>query len=264
MFKTSVVVGNSNGLGVAMTLVLAGKGIDVTFIGDEAARSEISDKAKEEKLQDKISVVNGMEFISDVEVAFDFSPDGKNKKEMAGKIESCIPENAVLAIHTILSDVSRIAAGTKIRNRVIGARYVAPGSVKNHVEITRTLDTDDETYKIFRDFAGIISKDVVDAPDIVGGIYFRLMPVSANMAARLIMEGVAMDDIETAIIYGTNSQIGPLRVADYVGIDVVLELLEAIYAESGEATYRPCPLLKNMVQAGLTGVKAGRGFYTYK
>lgn len=264
MFKTSVVVGNSNGLGVAMTLVLAGKGIAVTFVGDDAAESEIAAKAIEEKLQGKISVLKEMKPLSDIEIAFDFSPDGDKRKEIAGKIESCIPENAVLAIHTVLSDVSRIAVGTKKRSRVIGARYVAPASIVNHVEITRTLDTDDETYDKFKEFAGTISKDIVDAPDIVGGIYFRLLPVSTNMAARLLLEGVQLEDIETAMIYGTNSPTGPLRVADYVGIDLILNLLKAIYAESGEVTYRPCPLLKNMVQAGLKGVKTGRGFYTYK
>jgi len=174
-------------------------------------------------------------------------------------------EEAILATNTSSISITAIAARTARPDRVIGMHFMNPVPVMKLVEIIRGLATSDETYAAVDAAAQKMGKSTVLSRDIPGFIVNRVLMPYINEAVQALYEGIAsVEDIDTAMKLGTNVPMGPLTLADFIGLDTCLAIMEVLHeGMGGDSKYRPCPLLKKYVEAGWLGRKSGRGFYPY-
>ena len=185
------------------------------------------------------------------------------KLELFRQLDQLAPAAAVLASNTSSISITQIAAVTQRPTQVIGMHFMNPVPVMKLVELIRGLQTSDETYAALTSFCTAINKTTVLAIDAPGFVVNRILCPMLNEAIFLVQEGVKPEDIDTAMKLGTNQPMGPLTLADFVGLDTLLYILQVLHRELGEDKYRPCPLLIKYVEAGWYGKKSGRGFYTY-
>lgn len=174
------------------------------------------------------------------------------------------PEHAILASNTSSISITAIAAQTDRPDRVIGMHFFNPVPVMQLVEVVRGLATSDETYAQVRDLAEALGKTPVEVNDAPGFVSNRVLMPMINEAVFCVMEGVATpESVDAVMKLGMAHPMGPLQLADFIGLDVCLMILEVLHRELGDDKYRPCPLLRKMVTAGHLGRKSGRGFYAY-
>ncbi|MBW2256484.1 MAG: 3-hydroxybutyryl-CoA dehydrogenase [Deltaproteobacteria bacterium] len=187
------------------------------------------------------------------------------KYEIMETLSKVVHPEAVLATNTSSISITAIAAHTERPDRVIGMHFMNPVPVMKLVEIIRGLATSDETYEEVRTVAERVKKTVVCSRDMPGFIVNRILMPYINEAVYALYEGVAtVPDIDTAMKLGTNVPMGPLSLADFIGLDTCLAIMEVLHdGMGGDSKYRPCPLLKKYVEAGWLGRKSGRGFYNY-
>lgn len=185
------------------------------------------------------------------------------KAKLFRELDSVVKPGSILASNTSSISITRIAAATTRPERVIGVHFMNPVPVMKLVELIRGLQTSDETYAQIVDFCSRIDKTTVLAIDTPGFIVNRILCPMINEAIFLVQEGVKPEDIDNAMKLGTNQPMGPLTLADFVGLDTLLYILQLLHRELGEDKYRPCPLLVKYVEAGWFGKKTGRGFYRY-
>ena len=175
----------------------------------------------------------------------------------------CAPQ-AILASNTSSISITEIAAVTARPDRVIGMHFMNPVPLMKLVEVIRGLATSDETYQAVKALAEKLDKVPVEVNDYPGFISNRILMPLINEAIYCVMEGVAAPEaIDTVMKLGMNHPMGPLTLADFIGLDVCLSIMNVLHDGLGDAKYRPCPLLKKMVAAGHLGKKSGRGFYSY-
>ena len=175
--------------------------------------------------------------------------------------ESC-PRETILASNTSGIPISLLASATKRPDKVIGTHFMNPVPLMKGVEIVRSLLTSEETLKVSVDFVRSLGKETVVVKDSPGFVVNRIITLVINEAAKLLEENLAsMEDIDRIEKLSHNWLMGPFELADLVGIDVVVDLLEGIYQQTGWERYKPAPLLKRMVEIGYTGRKVGKGFY---
>lgn len=177
--------------------------------------------------------------------------------------EICAPQT-ILASNTSSLPITEIAAATKRPEKVIGMHFSQPVPVMRSVEIIRALTTSDETYSAAYQVALELGKVPVGSRDVPGFISNRIMQTMINEAIFCVYEGVGTaEDVDRLMKMCANHPMGPLELADFIGLDTVLHILEVMYAGYGDCKYRPCPLLRQYVNAGWLGRKTGRGFYVY-
>ena len=192
------------------------------------------------------------------------SEDFALKKQVFETLDRVAPADAVLATNTSSISITEIAAVTRRPDRVIGMHFMNPVPVMSLIEIIRGLATSDATYALTEDLTKRLGKTPVEVNDYPGFVINRILMPMINEAAFALMEGVASREaIDTVMKLGANHPMGPLALADMVGLDVCLSIMEVLHEGLGDSKYRPCPLLRKMVRAGYLGRKSGRGFYEY-
>ena len=186
------------------------------------------------------------------------------KRSIFAKLDEIAPKQAILASNTSSLPITEIAAATKRPEKVIGMHFMNPVPVMKLVEIIRGLATDDDVYKAVEKMTEKLSKVPVEVNDFPGFVANRILMPMINEAIYTLYEGVATEEsIDQVMKLGMNHPMGPLQLADFIGLDTCLYIMETLHEGFGDSKYRPCPLLRKYVAAGWLGKKSGRGFYQY-
>jgi 3-hydroxybutyryl-CoA dehydrogenase len=186
------------------------------------------------------------------------------KSALFVKLDQVMPEQTIFASNTSSVSITAMAAATKRPERVIGMHFMNPAPVMKLVEIVRGLQTSDTTYERIKQLAERLGKTTVLAREAPGFIVNRILIPMLNEAVFVLEEGLASrEDIDAAMVLGTNQPLGPLALADMIGLDTVLAIAEVLHRELGDDKYRPAPLLRRYVAAGWLGKKTRRGFFEY-
>lgn len=186
------------------------------------------------------------------------------KANLFQKLDGICPAPAILATNTSSLPITEIAAVTKRPDKVIGMHFMQPVPVMKLIEVIRGLATSDETYKAVEDLAIRMGKVPVPVNDFPGFVSNRILLPMINEAIYCVHEGVATPEaVDDVMKLGMNHPMGPLALADFIGLDTCLYIMEILHSGMGDSKYRPCPLLRKYVKAGWLGKKSGRGFYIY-
>ena len=186
------------------------------------------------------------------------------KAELFRALDRILPEEAILASNTSSISITKLAAQTERPGQVIGMHFFNPVPVMGLVEIVRGLQTTQTTFERVRELAGQLGKTPVEVNDAPGFVSNRVLMPMINEAVFSVMEGVATPEaIDQVFQLGMAHPMGPLTLADFIGLDVCLDILRVLHEGHGDPKYRPCPLLIRMVDAGWLGRKSGKGFYSY-
>jgi 3-hydroxybutyryl-CoA dehydrogenase len=201
----------------------------------------------------------------EVEVAIEAATeDFPTKRALFERLDAQTPSNAILASNTSSISITALAAATKRAPRVIGMHFMNPVPVMPLVEIVRGLETSQETFDAIESLAKQLGKTPVEARDFPGFVSNRVLLPMINEAIYALYEGVASAEaIDTVMKLGMNHPMGPLELADLIGLDTCLAIMNVLHEGFGDSKYRPCPLLQQYVAAGRLGRKTGRGFYEY-
>ncbi|WP_134702469.1 3-hydroxybutyryl-CoA dehydrogenase [Ammoniphilus sp. YIM 78166] len=187
------------------------------------------------------------------------------KTELFKKLDDICPAHTILASNTSSLPITEIAAVTKRPEKVIGMHFMNPVPVMKLIEVIRGLATSDDTYSAVEDLSKKMGKVPVEVNDFPGFVSNRILLPMINEAIYCVYEGVATPEaVDEVMKLGMNHPMGPLTLADFIGLDTCLYIMEVLHEGLGDSKYRPCPLLRKYVKAGWLGKKSGRGFYVYE
>jgi 3-hydroxybutyryl-CoA dehydrogenase len=269
-------------MGNGIAHVFAQSGYDVTMIdvaeaalekGKGTIASNLDRQIKKGTLQSadkdailgRIRTATSTDAISDADVVIEAATENRDLKfRIFSDLDAKAKPGAILASNTSSISITEIAARTKRPELVIGMHFMNPVPVMQLVEVIRGLATSDETTKRVFDLSKAVGKTPVEARDFPGFIANRILMPMINEAVFCLMEGVgSAESIDTVMKLGMNHPLGPLALADLIGLDTCLAILEVLHDGIGDPKYRPCPLLRTYVAAGWLGRKTKRGFFTY-
>ncbi len=222
-------------------------------------------EADAQKTLDGIQVVSGVQDFGAVDLAIEAVTENPALKfQIFKQLDEACGKSAILASNTSSISITAIAAQTKRPDKVAGMHFMNPVPIMKLVEGIRGLQTSDETFKAVRAASEKMGKTFIEAKDQPGFAVNRILMPMINEAVTALHEGVAsVEDIDTAMKLGTNQPMGPLTLADFIGLDTCLAIMNVLHEGLGDSKYRPSPLLKQYVAAGWLGKKTGRGFYRY-
>ena len=278
--RIGVVGAGTMGRGIAQ--VCAASGFDVVMsdvsaeavaaglasIGKQLARAvekERMSAAQMDTLLSRVETVTGIEAMAGVDVCIEAATENPDVKlDLFRALESVCREDAILASNTSSISLTKIAGACSRPERVIGMHFFNPVPLMKLVEIIRAMQTSDATFEAAKALADRLGKTAIAVADSPGFVVNRMLVPMINEAVYALSEGLASaEEIDLAMQLGLSHPIGPLRLADLIGLDVCLDVMEVMYRQFSDSKYRPCPLLRKMVDAGRLGRKSGRGFYEY-
>jgi len=275
-----VVGAGQMGSGIAQVCAAAGHTVLLHDIDDAAiARGRVAikrglgrlvekgrlDERSEGDIQTRILDQAALDRRVNVELAIEAASENTALKlELFKKLDTVLPPQAILASNTSSISITLLGAATKRADKVIGMHFMNPVPVMKLVEVIRGLETADKTFSFVHGFVEQLGKTPVEINDYPGFASNRILMPMLNEAMFAHMEGVGSPEaIDTIMKLGMNHPMGPFELADFIGLDTCLAILQVLYEGFNDPKYRPCPLLKKMVAAGYLGKKSGRGFYTY-
>ncbi|SFE08972.1 3-hydroxybutyryl-CoA dehydrogenase [Lentibacillus persicus] len=278
--KVMVVGAGQMGSGIAQVCAQSGYDVLLNDVSEEAlqkgiqniekllTRSVDKERISEQEKNDTLSRLNTTTEIQDVkncDMTIEAIVENMDvKTNVFRQLDAHAPGHAILASNTSSLPITEIAASTNRADKVIGMHFMNPVPVMKLVEVIRGLQTSDETYEAVADMAKKLSKTSVEVNDYPGFAANRILMPMINEAIYALHEGVAsVEDIDTVMKLGMNHPMGPLTLADFIGLDTCLYIMEVLHEGFGDSKYRPCPLLRKYVNAGWHGKKSGRGFYQY-
>ena len=282
MAITTIGVVGAGTMGNGIVQVFAGAGFDVVLVDVaqpmlDRARTTIAKSlakfvekgtltaAARDEAIGRITTATSIESLAAIEYVIEAIVEHAAAKEaLLSRLDALLAPSAILASNTSSISITQLAAATKRPDRVLGMHFMNPVPIMKLVELIRGHATSDASMRAAFDLCAAIGKTAVEAADYPGFLANRVLMPMLNEAFFAVMEGVGTPDaIDTVMKLGMNHPIGPLALADLIGLDVCLAVLNVLHEGFGDPKYRPCPLLRRMVTAGQLGRKSGRGFFTY-
>ncbi len=279
--RVAVIGAGTMGNGIAHVFALGGIDVALVDVSDEAVEAGVTmirknlgrqvdknviSQAEAGEALDLIHTSTDLEkTVSNVDLVVEaVSERAEVKADVFRSIDAAAPPDAILASNTSSISITWIAAQTQRPSNVIGMHFFNPVPVMKLVEIVRGLETSDAVFNTVRSLSERLGKSPVEVSDYPGFVSNRVLMPMINEAVYCVMEGVAsVEDIDHVMKLGMAHPMGPLTLADFIGLDVCLSIMEVLHTQLGDDKYRPCPLLRKMVTAGRLGRKSGHGFYTY-
>jgi 3-hydroxybutyryl-CoA dehydrogenase len=279
--QIAVIGGGTMGNGIAHVCAMGGHDVRIVDVSTEMLDRALETIARNldrqvkkgalsveerERVFSRIGVASDLEAGTEgVDLVVEAVPEKPGLKfDLFEKLDAAAPPAAILATNTSSISITQIAARTSRPEKVIGMHFMNPVPVMRLIEVIRGLATSDETMRAVMELSRTLGKTPVEVSDAPGFVSNRVLMPMINEAVFAHMEGVAdVEAIDTVMKLGMNHPIGPLALADLIGLDTCLSILEVLHREMGDDRYRPCPLLRKYVAAGWLGRKSGRGFYTY-
>jgi 3-hydroxybutyryl-CoA dehydrogenase len=269
------------GVGLGQNLAQTGHEAVLVDLSDEIlerARGEIkknlrfqgmfqkgAKKEDPEAVLDRLRFTTSLEELAEVDFVVENVPEKwEIKKEIYPRIDGICPERAVFAVNTSCYSITRVGSLTRRPDRVIGMHFMNPVPLKPMVEVIRGHHTSEATIETARQLLGQMGKDCILVNDMPGFVSNRVLMLTINEAIFVLQDGVAtVEQVDQLFKTCFGHKMGPLETADLIGLDTILYSIEALHESYNDSKYRPCPLLKKMVDAGLHGRKNGKGFYDY-
>lgn len=279
--RIAVIGGGTMGSGICQAIAEKGHQVFLTELNSDLVKAGLGrvekgydrlvkkEKMTAEQKAAAMSNITGVEGVANLPADLDLVIEAaienlEIKKKVFKELDQVCGPNTILATNTSALSISEIAVNTSRPAKVVGMHFFNPVPMMKLVEVIRGAVTSDETFNTVKELALALGKEPVEIKEAPGFVVNRILIPLINEAAFILMEGIASaEDIDKAMKLGAGHPMGPLALADLIGLDVCLSIMETLYTEFGDSKYRPCPLLRKMVRAHMLGQKTGQGFFNY-